>query len=178
MILDVALDHSVRALFQFAWCEMRPNISLFPLAATAVTALFIVAANLILPDFARAGEPTQDSGQAQCTCPDSGTGSSGKLRSEHKFAGLQPNRRLDLNDEIATLETLQLALSEVGDGSTYVWHRYHGRLSGVIKPTASFKDDSGQVCRHLIVVLTSGSRSERTEGIACRLPSGQWQLLG
>lgn len=178
MILVVALDHPVRALFQFAWCEMRPNISLFPLAATAVTALFFVAAILIVPDFARAGEPAGESGRAQCSCPEAGSEKSGKMWSRPKFAGLQSNRQLDLNDEIATLETLQLALSEVGDGSTYVWHRYHGQLSGVIKPTASFKDESGQVCRHLIVVLTSGSRSERSEGIACRLPSGQWQLQG
>lgn len=157
---------------------MRSNISLFPLAATAATAVFFVAAILILPDFARADETSKDSGSAQCTCPQTGSERSGKTWTRPKFAGLRSDHPLDLNDEIATLETLQLALSEVGDGSTYVWHRYHGRLSGVIKPTASFKDDSGQVCRHLIVVLTSGTRSERTEGIACRLPSGQWQLQG
>jgi hypothetical protein len=158
---------------------MRPRVFLFPLAATAATAVLFVAATLFIPNFAQADEPATQSGRAQCTCPDSRSGSSsGKMWSRPKFSDLRSSRPLDRNDEIATLETLQLALSEVGDGSTYVWHRYHGRLSGVIKPTTSFKDDSGQVCRHIIVVLTSGSRSERSEGIACRLPSGQWQLQG
>lgn len=157
---------------------MRPKTSMFPLVASAATAVFFVAAIFMIPDFAFADATGKESGKAQCTCPDSG-GGSGKMWSRPKFADLQtPNARLDRNDEIATLETLQLALSEVGDGSTYVWHRHHGRLSGVITPTTSFKDDSGQVCRHVIVVLTSGSRSERSEGIACRLSSGQWQLQG
>ena len=156
---------------------MRPNVSLFPLAATAVTAVFFVLSILIIPDFAFADDAA-NSGSAQCTCPESGTGS-GKMWSRPKFADLKPSAaRLDLKDEIAMLETIQLALSEVGDGSTYVWHRYHGRLSGVIQPTTSFKDDRGQICRHLVVVLTSGSRSQRSEGIACRLSNGQWQLQG
>ena len=157
---------------------MRSNVSLFPLAATAVTALFFVVSILIVPDFANAAEPEKDDGHAQCTCPDGGS-ASGKMSSRPKFAELKaPAARLDLNDEIATLETLQLALSEVGDGSTYVWHRHHGRLSGVIQPTTSFKDTNDSVCRHVVVVLTSGNRSERSEGVACRLPSGQWQLQG
>jgi surface antigen len=161
---------------------MGPNTSIFPLAACAATAALFVAAILMISDFAYADEANKATGGGQCTCPDSG-GNSGKLWSRPKFADLQAsdetsNTRLDLKDEIATLETLQMALSEVGDGSTYVWHRYHGRLSGVIKPTTSFKDGSGQVCRHVIVVLTSGSRSQRSEGIACRLATGQWQLQG
>ena len=158
---------------------MRLYVSMFPLAATAATAFSFVAALLTIPDLARAGEADKKNGAAQCTCPESGKNGSGKMWSRHKFADFNnAQQALDRNDEIATLETLQLALSEVGDGSTYVWHRYHGRLSGVIKPTASFKDDAGQICRHVIVVLTSGERSERSEGIACRLPTGQWQLQG
>lgn len=160
---------------------MRSNFSIFPLAACAATAAFFVAAIFMIPDFALADEAGKETGGAQCTCPEGDRGS-GKLWARPKFAELQTpnpqNARLDLNDEIATLETLQLALSEVGDGSTYVWHRHHGRLSGVITPTTSFKDDNGHVCRHVIVVLTSGSRSQRSEGIACRLATGQWQLQG
>jgi len=86
--------------------------------------------------------------------------------------------RLDVRDEIAALERIHYALSEVGDGKTYVWRRWHGNLSGVIHPTASFKDDSGKVCRHLMVLLTTGQRTSKMEGIACRLPSGRWQLDG
>ncbi|MFA5900866.1 MAG: hypothetical protein WC829_17335 [Hyphomicrobium sp.] len=86
--------------------------------------------------------------------------------------------RLDEKDEIAALERIQFALSEVGDGKTYVWRRWHGKLSGLVQPTASFKDNSGKVCRHLIVMMTTGRDTKRQEGIACRLPSGRWQLEG
>jgi hypothetical protein len=85
---------------------------------------------------------------------------------------------LDIKDEIAALERIQFALSEVGDGTTYVWRRWHGRLAGVIHPTSSFKDASGKVCRHLLVLLTTGMRTSKMEGVACRLPSGRWQLDG
>jgi surface antigen len=86
--------------------------------------------------------------------------------------------RLDDKDEIAALERIQYALSEVGDGKTYVWRRWHGRLSGLVQPTASFKDNGGKVCRHLIVLMTTGKVTKKQEGIACRLPSGRWQLDG
>jgi hypothetical protein len=89
-----------------------------------------------------------------------------------------PLPRLDDSDEIAALEALQLALTEVGDGAAYVWHRRKGELSGIVQPTTSFKDARGNVCRHIVVVLSSGRRSKRTEGIACRLASGVWQLGG
>jgi surface antigen len=86
--------------------------------------------------------------------------------------------QLDEKDEIAALERVQYALSEVGDGKTYVWRRWHGKLSGLIQPTASFKDPSGKVCRHLVVLMTTGRNTKKQEGIACRLPSGRWQLEG
>jgi len=89
-----------------------------------------------------------------------------------------PPPKLDEKDEIAALERIQYALSEVGDGKTYVWRRWHGRLSGIVQPTASFKDTGGKVCRHLIVLMTSGTNTKKQEGIACRLPSGRWQLDG
>jgi hypothetical protein len=89
-----------------------------------------------------------------------------------------PPPKLDEKDEIAALERIQYALSEVGDGKTYVWRRWHGRLSGIVQPTASFKDNGGKVCRHLIVLMTTGANTKKQEGIACRLPSGRWQLDG
>jgi hypothetical protein len=85
---------------------------------------------------------------------------------------------LDARDEAAALEAVQLALTEVGDGSTYVWYRHGGRLSGLVQPTQSFKDALGRVCRHIVVTLNDASRSKRTEGIACRLSDGGWELDG
>ena len=87
-------------------------------------------------------------------------------------------RRLDERDKIALLERIQYALSAIGDGSTYVWRRWHGALSATVQPTASFKDDGGQICRHVVILLSNGKRSKKTEGIACRLPNGRWQLDG
>lgn len=87
-------------------------------------------------------------------------------------------RKLNESDQIALLERLQYALSAIGDGSTYVWRRWPGNLSATVHPTASFKDSTGQVCRHVVILLTNGKRNKKTEGIACRLPSGRWQLDG
>ena len=76
---------------------------------------------------------------------------------------------LDENDEIAALEAIRVALTEVGDGGTYVWHREHGRLSGIVQPTASFKDPAGRVCRHIVLIMTR--RHGHGQGGRHRLPS-------
>ena len=85
---------------------------------------------------------------------------------------------LDEDDEIAALEAIRLALTEVGDGASYVWHRRYGRLGGLVQPTQSFKDPGGRVCRRIIVILSAGLRSGRFEGTACRIAGGRWQLDG
>jgi hypothetical protein len=93
-----------------------------------------------------------------------------------RLAGNAPE--LDASDEIAALAAIGWTLREVADGSSYVWHRWHGRLSGVVHPTASFTDAAGRVCRHIVVILTTGARTGRVEGVACRLADGNWQLEG
>ena len=85
---------------------------------------------------------------------------------------------LDEDDEIAALEAIRVALTEVGDGVSFVWHRRHGQLGGLVQPTQSFKDGGGRVCRRILVVLSAGRRSARIEGTACRLVGGRWQLEG
>jgi surface antigen len=92
-------------------------------------------------------------------------------QSEQKFP-------LDDNDAVAALEAMHLGLSEVADGATYVWHRGNGRLSGAIQPTKSFKASDGQICRHVIVSMSSGTMHRRTEGIACRAENGGWAMNG
>jgi hypothetical protein len=93
-----------------------------------------------------------------------------------KVASQRP--ALERVDEIAALEALQVALSEVGDGATYVWHRPGGRLSGIVRPTTSFRSREGKICRHLELLLTAGTFTRRVEGVACRLPDGIWSLHG
>jgi hypothetical protein len=89
-----------------------------------------------------------------------------------------PTPRFDRKDEAAALEAIQVALTQVGDGSSYVWYRHGGRLSGVIQPTQSFKDPLGRVCRHLVVTLSAEGRSARTDAIACRQFHGGWIVDG
>ncbi|MEQ1717832.1 MAG: hypothetical protein ABL907_17955 [Hyphomicrobium sp.] len=162
---------------------MRSSPSLFSIFASGFTAFTLVAALFLFPDLARAepGTPAPVAGAADsmtpktappgCSCPQSQS-----APGKPKMAAL--GTALDENDEIAALESVQLALSQVADGSSYVWHRSHGRLSGIVRPTASFKDHKGQVCRHVVVVLNSLDTTRKTEAIACRLVSGVWELDG
>ncbi len=85
---------------------------------------------------------------------------------------------LSRTDELAALEAIQRALSSVADGATYVWRPDHGYLNAVIRPTQSFKDRHDRVCRHVMIMLNSGTFSRRAEGIACRLQDGLWSLEG
>lgn len=93
---------------------------------------------------------------------------------------VHPRERFKLgeDDEIATLDAIRKALSEVADGSTYVWYRHHGNLNGLVTPTSSFKDARGRVCRHILLILSAGSQTGRVEGVACRSEDGRWALEG
>lgn len=93
-------------------------------------------------------------------------------------AGARIPYKLDEADEIATLEAIRFALSEVADGSSYVWYREHGRLNGLVNPTSSFKDGKGRVCRHMVLIMSAGAQSRRIEGVACRDTNGRWLLEG
>lgn len=151
---------------------MRRDPSSFSFYASALTAVALVAAIFLIPDFARAQQPAKERQAEGCACPQSGH-QRGRVP---RLARLAP--RLDAADEIAALESVQLALSQVADGSSYVWHRSHGLLSGIVRPTSSFKDAQGQICRHIVVVLNSIDTTKRTEAIACRQDNGIWQLDG
>lgn len=139
---------------------MSAQSSLVTLFAVVITAFVLVGQILLSATGAFANESKWQTHTQPATAP------------------AVPLRPLDEKDEIAALERIQYALSEVGDGNTYVWRRWHGLLSGAIHPKSSFKDPSGRVCRQLIVLLTTGKRTSRMEGKACRLESGRWQLEG
>jgi hypothetical protein len=89
-----------------------------------------------------------------------------------------PKVALDESDEIAALQAIGVALTQVGDGSAYVWYRQNSELRGVVRPTASFKDAAGHVCRHIVLALAAGERVGRIEGVACRQDDGRWALEG
>lgn len=141
---------------------MSAHPSLVTLIAVVITAFLLVSEILLGSRLALAGDTWHTSVERSPPSPDQ----------------IAPVDKLDEKDEIAALERIQYALSEIGDGQTYVWKRWHGRLSGIIHPTASFKDNSGQVCRHMMVLMTTGNRTSKMEGIACRMASGRWRLEG
>jgi surface antigen len=151
---------------------MRLSQSMFPLAAGGLTAFALVATIYFSSNFAAAADTSPSAQAPGCSCPNSGA----QKPTKPKFADL--TLPLDESDEIAALESVQFALSEVADGSSYVWHRSNGRLSGVVKPMASFKDTHGAVCRHVLVVLNSTDLTKKTEAVACRLATGVWELDG
>lgn len=91
---------------------------------------------------------------------------------------LRPQETLGERDELAALEAVHRALTETADGETFVWRATHGRLNAVLQPTISFKDKHQRICRHVVIMLNSGLKSQRAEGIACRLESGTWSLAG
>ncbi|MEO0793221.1 MAG: hypothetical protein AAFY27_11845, partial [Pseudomonadota bacterium] len=74
------------------------------------------------------------------------------------------------------LEAVQTVLSEVEDGSTYVWFRQNTDLTGLFKPVRSFADAGGRICRQLRITLMAGPVTKTVEGTACRMPSGIWNL--
>ena len=110
--------------------------------------------------------------------PPAACGDCAAPRAWRAFERLGHDRALNEEDEIAALEAIRVALSEVGDGASYVWHRRYGQLGGLVQPTHSFKDPEGRICRRIIVILSAGPRSGRIEGTACRLVGGRWQLEG
>jgi hypothetical protein len=140
---------------------------------TFAAGVVLTALVLLAPALVHATDKKQPSA-APCACEQQPPAF--KPWSRPKLAEAKP--QLDLTDELATLEAVHLALTEVGDGSSYVWHRRDGWLSGIVKPTASFKDARGRVCRHIELSLAAGEHKGRTEGVACRLEDGRWALEG
>ena len=145
-----------------------PMLETFVLAAA--TAVMLVAFVFLSGGAAFSAEPA--SNEAHCTCPDAGNKSM-----RPKFAEFG-RALLDESDEIAALESIQVGLSRMDDGAPFVWKRANGRLSGIVRPTSSFRNAEGALCRHVVVLLTTGYKTRTAEGIACRSPNRRWVLEG
>ncbi len=151
---------------------MSTNACFFPLAAAGATAFALVAAIFVPYDYSFAADQTigvtvDPKSSATPTAPDSKP----TLPDVNAVKAV-----LDQDDEYAALESVQYELTEVADGSSYIWHRGHGKLSGIVKPVSSFKDTHGSVCRHAVIVLSGMEATKRTEIVACRLATGIWEL--
>jgi surface antigen len=159
---------------------MRENSSLVSLTAGGLTAFGLVTAIFLSSSAAvRAGEDAKAKAQQPPTCACPGTSSRPQ---RPKFVDLKASPDdglpLDASDRMAALSSVQQALSQNADGATYVWHRNNGRLSGLVKTTTSFKNTEGAICRHLVIMLTTGAKTQKTEGVACRGEHGVWILEG
>jgi hypothetical protein len=156
---------------------MRPFPGRLALALAFISSVLVGSALVLAPGFVHATDPAPDTAQGPSTCPCPATPEDTRPSLRPRYADAAPPR-LDISDEAATLEAVHVALSELGDGASYVWQRRGSKLSGIISPTTSFKDAQGRVCRHLVVTLTAGERTARTEGIACRMADKSWRLEG
>jgi surface antigen len=138
---------------------------------TAATTVMLMA--LVFPsgNLAYADGPSGEG--TACTCPPD----TARKSARPKFAELD-RRTLDDTDEIAALESIQVGLSRMDDGSPFVWKRANGRLSGIVRPTSSFRNAKGSLCRHVVILLTTGYKTSTTEGVACRSANRRWVLEG
>ncbi len=98
------------------------------------------------------------------------------MQKPRKMSFTTLRKRLRPADAYATLAALQLALSRLGDGQTYAWHRPKRQLRAFITPINSFRNKSGSICRELIVSLALGSYLRRIETTACRAKDHSWQM--
>ena len=133
---------------------------------------FALAASILLLDGPAFGAETGPPVGPPCSC----SGDHQKS-ARPSFAELT-DRRLDEADEIAALESIQVGLSRMDDGEPFVWRRSNGKLSGIVRPTVSFRNAKGTLCRHVVVLLTTGFKTRTLEGIACRAANRRWVLEG
>lgn len=158
---------------------MSRNESLLPLAFGFLTGFALIVVVLLSADVASAQEVSFKPGTFSCLPPDTQECEQAVTATKnHRRAIAASRAKLTAHDRDATLRSIQFALSNVGDGGSYVWHRANGRVSSVIRPTESFKDPSGRICRHIVVTFMSGDFTRATETVACRRASGVWEISG
>lgn len=186
-VQSVAPLSGARALSEVALKTMRDTTpSLFPVFAAAALGFAALAAIFLWSDPVQADAPalrptmTAPDEQAAAKPPSTRVPEPRADSDRPARTALRPSfiPAFSRMDRTAALESVQLALSRVADGSTYVWHRGHGRLSGVVRPTRSYRDANGRVCREFLVMYASGNHSAKTKTHACRLESGIWSIEG
>jgi hypothetical protein len=146
---------------------LRSDAAMASAIATGAVAMTFVAMALLMPLPGHAAPPEP---ACQCTEPRPLL-SPGSSETE-----ADTRKSLTPHDQTAVMQAVHYALSEIGDGASYVWHRTHGRLSGVVQVNGTYKGTTGALCRRLNVMLTSGGETRKLTTHACRLPDRSWQL--
>ncbi len=136
----------------------------------------------LLPRVALAGEPTSEPASQAPSKPaaqDENAWRAGTvIRDARSRRTVALDETFGEDDLVTALQAIQYALTRVGDGETFVWYRPNSRLKGIVRPTSSFRDDKGQICRHIVFSLTLAERTRTIEGIACRARDKRWSLDG
>ena len=102
-----------------------------------------------------------------------------KAEDRHAETAVSDNPRASVGgDRIVALRALELALSELGDGTTLVWRRPERGLVGRVKPVSAFRDAQGRVCRSVVYTLALDAYQREIAGVACREQDGSWSLAG
>lgn len=152
---------------------MRLAVPMETCVLLAVTSVVLAATVVLFDTTALGQEPSASAATPSCTCAEP----TAKPACPAPAARVT-ERRLDESDEIAALESIQMGLSGMVDGEPFVWRRANGRLSGIVRPTVSFRNKQGTICRHVVVLLTTGFKTRTAEGIACRSQNRRWVLEG
>ena len=76
------------------------------------------------------------------------------------------------------LRAIEIALTRVADGGAYRWRYKRSRLEGKVKPTTTYKNAAGQLCRHIHYSLKNGSYQKKSQALACRNTVGNWVIKG
>ena len=158
----------------------RSDALIAPFLGFIAAAVFLVGMVMLTPMPAFAGEPpAQANGQPQasppCSCGDQ-AGQTARVTPIDPKA--DPRGLLDQHDQMAVFQAMHLALTEVADGSSYVWHRSHGRLSGVVQLNGTTRNGATSICRRMTIMLTSGPETRKITTSACRLADHSWQIVG
>ncbi|MCF6199491.1 MAG: hypothetical protein L3J67_08855 [Hyphomicrobiaceae bacterium] len=99
-----------------------------------------------------------------------------KVARQHSTRFMQLRSKLRPADEYATLYAMQIALSRVGDGQTFIWSRPKRQLRALITPLSSWRHVNGSICRKISVSLVLGTTLKHMETIACRNKKRVWQM--
>lgn len=146
---------------------LRSDAAMASAIATIAAAVMFVAMALLMPLPGHAAPP-----ERTCECNEPRP----LVTPGSAETGADSRKSLTPHDQTAVMQAVHYALSEVGDGASYVWHRTHGRLSGIVQVTGTYKSPTGALCRRLNVMLTSGTETRKLATHACRLPNRSWQL--
>jgi surface antigen len=91
--------------------------------------------------------------------------------------GSDVGRSLDRADRLAMEHATQQTLERVPSGRTATWRNTETGHSGTIKPTRSFSQAGGQLCREYQQTILVGGQMQEAYGTACRQPDGTRQIV-